>query len=211
MDTTERRCEDMPEMQVGPVRREEREETVIPEGYCLCGCGQKTRLAPQTITKQNIRKGQPFKFITGHNSRVKGYNTWNGGTYTNDQGYSMVYDLTNPRSQSNGYIREHIAIVEKILGYPLPAKARIHHVNEDPKDNRPRNLVVCENNVYHMFLHQRMRAYKACGHAHWRKCSICKQYDDPLKMYVTKKHVYHRECSNLYQKKLRKRKMNEKY
>lgn len=28
-------------------------------------------------------------------------------------------------------------------------------------------------------MHQRLRAYEACGNADWVKCSICKQYDDP--------------------------------
>lgn len=77
---------------------------------------------------------------------------------------------------------EHRSIVEKILGKPLPAGALVHHVNEDKLDNRPSNLVVCPSVAYHLLLHKRMRAYDACGHADWLRCSKCKSYDLPSRI-----------------------------
>lgn len=41
----------------------------IPYGYCHCGCGQKTGLAPDNRPKQGYVKGQPKKWITGHNPK----------------------------------------------------------------------------------------------------------------------------------------------
>jgi len=35
---------------------------------CECGCGQKTRLAPHTDRSQKWVKGQPIRFINGHNA-----------------------------------------------------------------------------------------------------------------------------------------------
>lgn len=41
----------------------------IPYGYCRCGCGQKTRLAPRNLDKLGWVKDQPLRFIRGHNKR----------------------------------------------------------------------------------------------------------------------------------------------
>lgn len=38
----------------------------IPHGYCHCGCGRKTDLAPKTNRAQNQVKGQPNQCIQGH-------------------------------------------------------------------------------------------------------------------------------------------------
>jgi hypothetical protein len=39
----------------------------IPYGYCHCGCGQKTNIAPQTALSKGWTKGKPVRFVTGHN------------------------------------------------------------------------------------------------------------------------------------------------
>lgn len=38
----------------------------IPYGYCHCGCGQKTGIAPKNHTGRGYVKGEPFLFIAGH-------------------------------------------------------------------------------------------------------------------------------------------------
>ena len=41
----------------------------IEYGYCHCGCGEKTRLAPQTDRQKGWIGGEPVRFVKGHNIR----------------------------------------------------------------------------------------------------------------------------------------------
>ena len=93
---------------------------------------------------------------------------------------------------------EHIVVAERALGRPLPAGAVVHHVDENPLNNEPGNLVICPSQAYHMTLHRRMRALAACGHAGWRKCKYCKTYSDPSTMRVTSAGAFHQACANAY-------------
>lgn len=95
----------------------------------------------------------------------------------------------------------HVRVVEAAIGKCLPKGAEVHHVNEITSDNRPENLVVCPNRQYHMILHARQRALDASGHANWRKCSYCKEYDDPKNMTGLASRgqllnrFYHKQCA----------------
>jgi hypothetical protein len=46
--------------------------TEIPYGYCQCGCGEKTKLAPCNSYTQGYVKGVPRAYVQGHNSRQQG-------------------------------------------------------------------------------------------------------------------------------------------
>jgi hypothetical protein len=50
--------------------------------------------------------------------------------------------------------REHVHVAERALGKRLPKRAIVHHVNEIKHDNRPANLVICEDHLYHKLLHR---------------------------------------------------------
>jgi hypothetical protein len=41
----------------------------IPYGYCHCGCGQKTNVAPHNDKRHGTIKGEPQRYVFGHGSR----------------------------------------------------------------------------------------------------------------------------------------------
>ena len=73
------------------------------------------------------------------------------------KGYPVIYDPQHPRAKSNGYVREHILVAEKMLGRPLKDGEVVHHINEDKKDNRPENLMVFASQSDHMRYHWGLR------------------------------------------------------
>ena len=179
----------------------------IPHGYCKCGCGQKTFVPQYTWPSKKWIKGQPIDYVRYHNPKPRGekHFRWNGGRCKDiHSGYVKVLLPEHPRASQDGYVPEHIIIAEKSLGKFLPDKAVVHHINGIRDDNRPQNLVVCENSGYHQTLHRREKALKASGHASWRKCQFCKQYDDPVNLKIEKSNaVRHPKCRNIYQREYR--------
>ncbi len=160
----------------------------IPFGYCYCGCGYKTKISPKSCARRNWIRGIPRKYLSGHHSRVKNPNS--KGCMILHGGYIQV------RTRNGDYYPYHRIIAENALGKELPPTAVVHHSNGNGIDNNS-NLIICENNVYHLYLHQRQRAYSSSGHPDWRKCKFCKQYDDPNNLYI-KSGVYHKSCMAKY-------------
>ena len=178
-------------------------EKEIPYGYCHCGCGQKTNLRPQSYKSLGVKKGEPYKYIKGHQwvgvdkSRDKNFH-WKGGQYVNHSGYVMVYSPDHPYAAQNGYIRRSRCAVEKSTGFILSKNIIIHHENHIRDDDRPENLKIKSSHREHAKLHRNEIAKKECGHSDWRKCKYCHQYDSPQNMYSDKKSSssYHLKCKN---------------
>ena len=95
-------------------------------------------------------------------------------------------------------VRMHVAVAETALGKRLPSGACVHHVNEDQRDNRNCNLVICQDNSYHKLIHYRMAALRECGNVNWIRCGYCGTYGDPeyASFYkINSRKGWHRECS----------------
>lgn len=159
----------------------------IPKGYCQCGCGEKTNIATKNQSKSGTVAGQPRKYIYGHRAKISQCN-----------GRKRI-------SHNGKKIRLYKKIVEDILDYQLPNTAVVHHVNGNIQDNNPSNLVVCQNHAYHRMIHAREVALKECGHADWRKCKYCHEYDSIENLYFPPNNEYamHKRCNAKYHRERR--------
>ena len=144
------------------------------ELLCECGCG--TKIVPYE------RNGKPQRFSLGHNRRFNNNKTRKCGKY------SVIPVCGHPRGvSSREYVKEHILVAEKALGKPLPEEAVVHHCDEDGSNNKNLNLVICQDQGYHMLIHRRSRALRSCGHADWMKCGRCGKYSpkEDLKLHLS--------------------------
>ena len=161
---------------------------------CECGCGLPTPISKQTRNDIGHKRGEPIRYISGHNLNWKEKNpAWKGGVYVSQNrvfSYSGKYKHT----------QESILVCEAVLGKHIPSGAIIHHVDGDSLNNKKENLIICQDKAYHNRLHRRMRAKEFCGNASWLKCPYCKQYDDPKNMNSNRDHqqAYHQKCSSEY-------------
>lgn len=115
-------------------------------------------------------------------------------THTNRSGYVV-----------RGNRLEHMTVAEEAIGHRLPPKSVVHHVNEVKADNRHRNLVVCQNQAYHLLLHRRQNAFDACGDPNKRRCAYCGLFDEPAAMKARRDsgQHFHRACANRWRRERR--------
>lgn len=99
-------------------------------GYCHCGCGRKTNLAPQTERRFGHIKGEPMRFIRGHATRKR------TRYLMEDRGYETpcwIWQLTlthegYPRMWWRGMTRlAHRVYWEQVNG-PIPGGLHLDHL-----------------------------------------------------------------------------------
>lgn len=179
-------------------------------GYCQCGCGQFAPIAKSNDKRLGHINGKAIRFINGHNLKhPSGQNhpSWKGGKKSDAAGRRWIYMPDHKKAQKN-YVLQYVLIAEKVLRKSLPKGVIIHHFDEIPSNDKNENLVICENNTYHRLLHQRKRAYDACGHTNWKKCHICKEYDEVENLYMSpnkNSSAYHKRCKKKYQRATRRK------
>lgn len=73
-----------------------------------------------------------------------GNSHWKGGRIRggHQRRYWMRHRPDHPAANSIGYVLEHRLIAEALIGRLLRDDEVVHHVNNDPSDNRPENLEV---------------------------------------------------------------------
>ena len=174
------------------------ENSIVPFGFCHCGCGGKTAISQDNDQSNNRIKGMPMRYLTGHHVRGrKGEKCgkWKGGRVVTASGYVLVHREDHPRADKYGHVHEHILVVEENYGRHLHPQNVVHHINGIKADNRIENLLVCENTSAHTQLHTSLRAESECGNADWRRCFVCKKYDDPTKMVFHCGSYVHAACN----------------
>jgi len=166
---------------------------------CECGCGKPTPLYKQNNKARGQIKGQHMKVCPWHRKGLKGPNhpNWLGGLRLTGSGYIEVLQREHPRAGSSGYVRSHLLLAERALGKPVVPPMQVHHVNFCRDDNRPGNIVLCQDQAYHRLLHTRTKAIHATGNPQARQCKFCKEWGTDLQeMNKYGRTPYHKHCRN---------------
>lgn len=65
-----------------------------------------------------------------------------GNSFINKKGYVLVRMPEHPMANSTGYVLEHRLVMSRVLGRTLRADEHIHHIDENPVNNAPENLMI---------------------------------------------------------------------
>ncbi len=121
-----------------------------------------------------------------------------------DRGYVWRIVRGHPRANRDGYVAEHRLIVEQAIGRFLAPRHPVHHVDNNPANNKNCNLVACEDQAYHKLLHQREAALIACGNANALHCDLCHSFErqEEIRAYSYRKgrgrYGRHLSCNRDY-------------
>jgi len=84
-------------------------------GLCECGCGQKTRQITCSNKNRGLKRGEYRRFVFGHSNKGEHNPRFNNGKSTDSRrGVVSLFEPNHPRA-NNGFVYEHILVVEKIL------------------------------------------------------------------------------------------------
>lgn len=106
------------------------------------------------VSPSRIASGQDTlqfcsRTCAGVGRRGKKHHQWTGGTHIDKDGYVMVSRSDHPDANSRGYVRQHRLFMEEHIGRRLMKTEVVHHINDDPADNRIENLQLYKNNAEH--------------------------------------------------------------
>lgn len=97
------------------------------------------------VTEFNIppRPAKPYKGK---------YNLQYRGFYISTEGYKMIHKPGHHRGKKNGYVPEHVLIMEEYLERPLLRAETVHHKDGDKDNNSIDNLQLLSSESEHQIL-----------------------------------------------------------
>jgi len=127
---------------------------------CRCTCGNVKKVNANSLRAGTSKScGCIQKEIAALLGKRKGkeHASWRGGKITDGHGYTKIKAEGHKRADKWGYVREHILVMEKMLGRSLNNDECVHHCNGDKSDNRPYNLRLFATSGKHTAYHFELR------------------------------------------------------
>jgi hypothetical protein len=125
----------------------------VPDGLCECGCGERPQIAPQTRTDRGWIRGEPKRFVAGHQRRLasveyveedRGYETpcwiWQRSVDSRGYGSAALNDGTGRSTCA------HKIVYEREHG-PVPDGFQLDHLCRIPACVNPDHLEPVTNAV----------------------------------------------------------------
>ena len=81
-----------------------------------------------------------LKLSQSNKGRFKNPSEYGGHRKKRIDGYVKVYVPDHPLSTKDGYVMEHILVMEKAIGRYITREEAVHHINKKRDDNRLENL-----------------------------------------------------------------------
>ena len=107
--------------------------------------------------RKRISEGKKGKYLI--------HSKYGGHTKKRSDGYISVYVPEHPRSNKDGYVMEHVLVMENHIGRHLTNGEIVHHKNKIRDDNRVDNLQIMTKSEHARFhnieRHMKMRGVMA--------------------------------------------------
>ena len=107
---------------------------------CRCECGTERVVASITLRDGRSRSCGCLKSELNQARTMENGTNWRGGRSVDDSGYVLLYQPEHHRAKTNGYVREHIVVMESHLGRRLLPHETVHHKNGERANNAIGNL-----------------------------------------------------------------------
>lgn len=124
--------------------------------YCKCDCGNAVIVCGNELRCSKTRSCGCLK----SDSKKKHKNPmWNGGIIITG-GYRQVKFPEHHHANNQGYVQEHILVMEGMIGRLLNIGEVVHHRNGIRDDNRPENLQLFGSVREHTAFHHKIGSFK---------------------------------------------------
>lgn len=151
-ESAKRRCEN-PEWVAAQIARgtkldEEKIREMYESGMTQSEIASEIGVTQKVVWRFMLRHGIKARNPVKRNQLRENNSYWKGGKRI-ENGYLFLYMPDHHKAKSNGYVRYHDIVAEKMIGRELrwygPADPRseiVHHINGNKLDNQPENLLV---------------------------------------------------------------------